>query len=502
MEEGKIFVYAKKDGKNLIAFKTNPYNTLNIIRDELIKKIKFSNFLFQKEDSFLIEKENEDQYLLCEIIFNENNFEIKACKNTNSGSNYDLNIILITVYLNNKVFYKGKISKYETLINFLKTLPNKIPADSKLLSNGYEIDINEVDQIEEILDNNNNIYFISSIQIRNIPKKEEKEEIQSKEKIIIQFGKNTKIEKLDVSIKLNELRKELIKKNYGNFDFIYKYDGGETILDRNVENDWRIEEIIDEKNNSKFIYLKVEDEKEAYNINNNNNNNEIFITFYNNNNKLFEKKLNINFNLSEIRNIIKNQISRDFLFLKNNQRDEIEKNNENNFRLNEIKNSNNNVYINYDNISLFDLRRKYEEIPNNAKFFCNNCIINNKEEKNFSVKDVLENNEFINLKIEEENLINNNCQNEIQSEVENIEIKYKIYLNGKFLKFLKQFKKATLDDIRNILSQQITNNELFYTSKDKKILIENENKWALKDYCKSNNKIYLKTIKKESNLKK
>jgi glucose dehydrogenase len=112
MEEGKIFVYAKKDGKNLIAFKTNPYNTLNIIRDELIKKIKFSNFLFQKEDSFLIEKENEDQYLLCEILYNKNNFEIKACKNKNSGSNYDLNIILITVYLTNNVFYKGKISKY------------------------------------------------------------------------------------------------------------------------------------------------------------------------------------------------------------------------------------------------------------------------------------------------------------------------------------------------------------------------------------------------------
>ena len=58
------------------------------------------------------------------------------------------------------MFYKGKISKYETLINFLKTFPNKIPDDSKLLLKGYEIDINEVDQIEEILDDNNNIYYI------------------------------------------------------------------------------------------------------------------------------------------------------------------------------------------------------------------------------------------------------------------------------------------------------------------------------------------------------
>ena len=44
MEEGKIFVCAQKDGKKLIAFKTNPYNTLNIIRDELIKKNKIFRF--------------------------------------------------------------------------------------------------------------------------------------------------------------------------------------------------------------------------------------------------------------------------------------------------------------------------------------------------------------------------------------------------------------------------------------------------------------------------
>ena len=104
MEEGKIFVYAKKDGTNLIAFKTNPYNTLNIMRDELIKKIKFSNFLFfQKENSFLIERENEDQYLLCEIIYNENNFEIKACKNINSGSNSILIMMKYYIYMELKI---------------------------------------------------------------------------------------------------------------------------------------------------------------------------------------------------------------------------------------------------------------------------------------------------------------------------------------------------------------------------------------------------------------
>ena len=81
MEEGKIFVYVHKDGKKLIAFKTNLYNTLNIIRDELIKKIKISNFLFfHKGNSFLIEREKEDQYLLCEILYNQNIFEIKNVK--------------------------------------------------------------------------------------------------------------------------------------------------------------------------------------------------------------------------------------------------------------------------------------------------------------------------------------------------------------------------------------------------------------------------------------
>ena len=100
--------------------------------------------------------------------------------------------------------------------------------------------------------------------------------------------------------------------------------------------------------------------------------------------------------------------------------------------------------------------------------------------------------------------MNNNCQNENQSEVENTEIKYKIYLNGKLLKTLKQFKKATLDNIRDILSQQkqITNNELFYTSNDEEISLENEDEYTLEDYCEKDNKIYLKSIKKESNLKK
>ena len=133
-----------------------------MIRDVLIKKTKFSNFLFfQKEDSSLIERENEDQYLLSEILYNENIFEIKTCKNTNSDSNFDLNEILITVFLNNNVFCKRKFSKNEIFTNFLKTFPNKIPSDSILLLIEYETDINEVDQIEEILDDNNNIYFIS-----------------------------------------------------------------------------------------------------------------------------------------------------------------------------------------------------------------------------------------------------------------------------------------------------------------------------------------------------
>ena len=35
----------------------------------------------------------------------------------------------------------------------------------------------------------------------------------------------------------------------------------------------------------------------------------------------------------------------------------------------------------------------------------------------------------------------------------------------------------------------------------KKIPLENEDEWTLEDYCKDDNKIYLKTEKTESNLK-
>ena len=66
---------------------------------------------------------------------------------------------------------------------------------------------------------------------------------------------------MDILICLNELRKILIKKNFGNFDFIYKSDIVETILDKNSENDWKIEEIIVKKIIQNLFILKLKMKK-------------------------------------------------------------------------------------------------------------------------------------------------------------------------------------------------------------------------------------------------
>ena len=390
--------------------------------------------------------------ILSEILISEKKFYIITDSNTK-----------INIYLNQKQIYKFNYSINEKVKNFINFISNKIPYDSTLIHDGFEIDINEFENedLKNILDNNNNIYFISSKQIENIRKEEERKEnilIQSKEKIIINYGKNSIIEKLDVSMNLKELRKLLLKKNIINFHFILKYNDEETILNKNNENDINIEDIFPKNEDTKIIFLKVE-EKNKFD-DSENNNNLLFINFFNkNNNKLLEKELNTNLNLSEIRNNIQNKIKKDFLFLKNNQKDEIEKNNEFNYKLKEIKNSNNNVYINLIdvlkqikikinekeafaiktkiNISLKELKNHFEKIPNDAKFLIDNYCVS--DELTTKVNDILEDNEIINLKIDE----NENPEIEnLKSEVENTQIKYKIYLNGKFLKFLKQFKKA------------------------------------------------------------
>ena len=490
-EKNKNIFLVKKDGKNFCSLIIHPFTDLYLVREEIIKKKKFSNFLFfDKENSVPIEIEKENELILAEIAFDDNNLEIKTNKNAIADPSFNSDLIDINVYLNNNIFYQGKISINETMNNFLNNFSNKIPYDAKIIFDRKEINVNEINEINEILDENNNIYFITT-----------------KQKIIINCGKKSIIEKLNVSLNLKELRKKLIKKNFTNFKFIDKNDNNDISLDQSIENDLIIDEIIVNKGNSKYIFIKPNIEEIKTEI----------INFFNKNNELFKKKLNPDLNLSEIRNNIQNEIKEDFLFLKNNQIFEIEKNNEFNYKLNEIKDSNNNVYISFiiiqikfkinvqeafviksnKNISLFDLRKECKEIPENLKFLSNNCII--KDERKFLVKDILVNNEFIELKNEE--MFETQSSFFFQKEVENTQMKYKIYLNGKFLKFLKQFKNATLDDIRYILSQQISNNELFFKSNDEEISLEDEDQWTLEDYCGGDNKINLKTIKSESDLK-
>ena len=516
MSEGIKIINIYKDKEKFMVTKLNIYDYLIKIRNIISEKYGFSNFyFFNKNSSTTVEKNKEKTIVLSEILYNNNSLYIKT----------DLGSIEISVYLNQNLIHKINFSKNEKIKNFIQIIKNKIPNDSSLVVNEFKIDITEFenDDISSILDENNNIYFISQnsappIQTKNEEEKEQIPKSKNKEKIIIKMNDKTLMEKINISMNLSEFRNLLKKKNIFNFQFIYKFQNDDILLDKNDENNWKIEDILfKNEQNAKIIFLKTEDTENKNNNDESKKDDDILISFFNktNNKKIFKKKLDGNLNLNEIRNIIKDEINKEFLFFKKNQKDEIEKDDEKYYKLNEIKDSNNNVYININesklikfkingqnkfviktdiNITLNELRNKFKEIPNEAKFLLNNYEV--PDESTMNIIEILENNEIINLKIEEGPASDKNSLSEdLKSEKESTEIKYKIYLNDNFLKFLKQYNKATLDDIRNILSQQITNNELFFTSDGQKILLENENEWTLKDYCEKDNKIYLKTVK-------
>ena len=517
MSEEKKLINIYKDKEKFHSTKLNIYDSLANIRNSISTKYNFSNFnFFNKNNSTSVEKNKEKAIILSEILYNNNLLYI----------NSDLTSIEISVYVNQNLNHTINFSKDEKVKKFFLIIKNKIPNDSTLVLNGFESDIEEFenDDISSILDENNNIYFISlnsapgpSFQTNKEKENEQKSKNENKEKIFIKVNDKTLMDKINISMNLSEFRNLLKKKNIFNFQFIYKFQNDDILLDKNDENNWKIEDILfQNEQNAKIIFLKSE-EIEIKKIVTDNEDKHILISFFNktNNKKIFEKKLDGNLNLNEIRNDIKDKINKEFLFFKKNQKDEIEKDDEKYFKLNEIKDSNNNVYININesklikfkingqekfvfktdiNITLNELRNKFKEIPNEAKFLLNNYEV--PDESTMNIIDILENNEIINLKIEEGPASDKNTLSEdLKSEKESTEIKYKIYLNDNFLKFLKQYNKATLDDIRNILSQQITNNELFFTSDGQKISLENENEWTLKDYCEKDNKIYLKTDK-------
>ena len=514
MSEGIKIINIYKDKEKFHSTKLNIYDSLANIRNSISTKYNFSNFnFFNKNNSTSVEKNKEKAIILSEILYNNNSLYI----------NSDLTSIEISVYVNQNLNHTINFSKDEKVKKFFLIIKNKIPNNSTLVLNGFESDIKEFenDDISSILDENNNIYFISlnsapgpSFQTNKEKENEQKSKNENKEKIFIKVNDKTLMDKINISMNLSEFRNLLKKKNIFNFQFIYKFQNEDILLDKNDENNWKIEDILfQNEQNAKIIFLKSE-EIEIKKIVTDNEDKHILISFFNktNNKKIFEKKLDGNLNLNEIRNDIKDKINKEFLFFKKNQKDEIEKDDEKYFKLNEIKDSNNNVYININesklikfkingqekfvfktdiNITLNELRNKFKEIPNEAKFLLNNYEV--PDESTMNIIDILENNEIINLKIDGFDKISSS--EDKKSEKESTEIKYKIYLNDNFLKFLKQYNKATLDDIRNILSQQITNNELFFTSDGQKISLENENEWTLKDYCEKDNKIYLKTDK-------
>ena len=167
-----------KDNKKFKSTKLNAFDYLLNIRNSLIKKFNLFNFyFFNKQNSSKIDKNQESEIILSEILVDNNSFYIIT------------DSILITVYLNQKQIYKFNFSKYEKVKNFINIISNKIPNDSTLILDGIEIDIKNIenDDLTNILDDNNNVYFISSKE--NIQNEEEK----NYENILINYGKIQKL---------------------------------------------------------------------------------------------------------------------------------------------------------------------------------------------------------------------------------------------------------------------------------------------------------------------
>ena len=106
-EEKKTINYINifKDDEKYIRTKLNAYDYLINIREFLSKKKNLSNFyFFNKKNSIKIEKNEETDKILSEIL--KNNDELYIITDSNSIENIE-----ITVFLNQKQICKLNISK-------------------------------------------------------------------------------------------------------------------------------------------------------------------------------------------------------------------------------------------------------------------------------------------------------------------------------------------------------------------------------------------------------
>ena len=193
-EEKKTIDYINifKDDEKYIKIKLNALDYLINIREFLSKKKNLSNFyFFNKKNSIKIEKNEETDKILSEIL--KNNDELYIITDSNSIENIE-----ITVFLNQKQICKLNISKNEKVKNFINIISNKIPKDSTLILDGFETEIEDAenDDIKDILDDNNNVYFISFKQEENIQNEEERKILLFKIKDELFFQKINKMKKI------------------------------------------------------------------------------------------------------------------------------------------------------------------------------------------------------------------------------------------------------------------------------------------------------------------
>lgn len=520
-----IDVFIDLDGQKFKKKKLCPESYLNKIRSQL----KLSNdIIFLSKDGYQIDNEDEEQSPLNDCLIQNNKIN-KLNLKTNKN-----NYITINVYLNNNKIHSCSYSNTILLKDLLKDYENLLPKDAILMSEGYPVDLEDYREkmAVEILENNNLYYESEENKKLNKEQKFNQQEIEENfdisrksienilenskneekgEKIFIKIGKDTKIKKLRLSESLNKIREELKKE----IPFRFKFLDKGICLEENEESKWEIQDILFIENDLKTISIFNCEEENNFHRN---------IKFYDSEKLLFKYKLDINKNLDEVRDVVCKNIKKDFNFMK--KKNEINENEESEYLLKDIIkddevrlkiiNENQQVIkeessfikfklngkelfankINH-NSTLFEIRRTFTSIPDDAKFIKDEFPV--ADERDIKIEDILKDNEFILLK-------NGDGENKTAptAQVINEMKKYKIYLNNKFLKFYKFKEKTTLDDIRKILSTSISDNEVFISSEDGEISLDNEDQWTLQDFCQNDNKIFIKTIKApepENNIK-
>lgn len=503
----KIDTCIDLDGNKYKKKKLNPESDLANIRMQL--KLE-NNIFFLSKEGYDIAREDEEETLLKDIVREKGDVYLLSLK-TEKDSN-----IIINIYFNNEKINTGTYPKNMKIKDLLKHI-NLNQKNVSLLSDGYLID--QEDYEDEILSNyleNNNLYFQNS-STEQFPSRGGKND--GEEEIITIIINNEKIiKKLKPSLKLNELREELKK----DLDFRFKFLFKETGLEEREEKKWRINDIVINEDNNKIIFIENCEIKNNTAIDEGKKE----INFYNSDKFLFKCKLDINQNLEEIRDDISEIFEKDFIFMKRKKPiDEIKESNyllkdivkENNvniklindenkeeeiqnialikFKLNDKQLFANKIDI---NLTLFEIRKENKSIPDNSKFTKDGYAV--PDEKNTKIKDILKDKEFILLEVEEEDegkKEEKDPPKEIKPEIK----KYKIYLNNKFLKYAQYKENTPLDELRNILSTSISNKEIFISSENDEIPLDNEDNWTLKELCNENRKINIKTIKESESEK-